>query len=861
VRSLLDIFKKIKFKRTEIPKATPPERTIFKERYDCFQKLLSDNNTVLETMADMEEKLSGEYIFDMSYVRSACETVVERVHNLIENLNKLSNGKYSALYDAFEKINSDIEGALAKKVEIPVTPFTIPFEQVTKDMVNSVGGKNASLGEMKSRLNLPVPAGFCISAYAFKQFMTYNKLSDKILLSSVDVGDIEELTRVSKEAREFIVNAEIPPDLEKSISNAYLELSTKVAREGGGTLNASVRSSAIHEDAHFTFAGQYATALNVTPENLLAKYREIIASLFTARAIFYHKSKGFQEEDMVMAIGVVEMIDAKASGVMYSRDPTEAGRYAIIINAVWGLGPYAVDGVVTPNTYVVSRDADRTILEKNIPVQRVMLACNPEGDVAEAKVPNEKRGQPCLTDNQIKALAEYALILERCYEKPQDIEWALDPNDNLFIIQARPLRILAEKPSKPIPTSLRGYEVLIDKGQIACKGVGAGKVYLITKEEDLKTFPEGAVLVAKHTSPKFVTVMNKASAIIADVGSPTGHMASLSREYMVPTILNTEIAMKTLKAGQEITVDAINRNVYDGRIEKLIEAGKRENPFKDTAVFKVLRGVLHSIVPLNLIYPEDEEKFRPELCETFHDITRFAHEVAMNEMFKVSGGPDVKKGGAVKLVVQLPLDIHVIDLGGGLKNDSGKITPDHILSIPMNALLKGLMEIEWPGPPPVNVKGFLSVVASTTMQPHSEQALWEPSFAVISKEYMNFSIRLGYHLQTLEAYAGDNINDNYIRFLFKGGGASHDRRARRTQLIKEVLERIDFHVDRTGDVLDGRVTKYDRATIEKKLGIMAKLTAFTKQLDMTLFNDAVVEWYVQEFIKKYYTEESEPGAC
>ncbi len=852
MRSLLSIFKRAK-KKVKATQPPLPDRVLFKERYDCFQAVLSENNAVLEMMADMEEKLSGDYLFDMSYVRSNCEIMVERIHNLIENLNKLSNGKYRGLYDAFKKINSDIEGTLAKKVETPVTPFTIPFEQATKDMASSVGGKNANLGEIKNRLNIPVPEGFCISAYAFKRFMEHNKLTDKIVLSAVDVGDIEGLTRISREAQELIMKAEIPPDLESSISNAYLELSNKIAQRGGGSRNTSVRSSAIHEDAHFTFAGQYATALNVASENLLAKYREIIASLFTARAIFYHKSKGFQEEDMVMAVGVVEMIDSKASGVMYSRDPTEAGRYAIIINAVWGLGPYAVDGVVTPNTYVVSRDSDRTILEKNIPVQRFMLACNPEGDVGEAKVPEENKGQPCLTDNQIKALAEYALTLEKRYEKPQDIEWALDQNNNFFIIQARPLRILTEKPRKPIPTVLPGYKVLIDKGEIACKGVGAGKVYLITKEEDLENFPEGAVLVAKHTSPTFVTVMNKASAIIADVGSPTGHMASLSREYRVPTILNTQVAMKTLEAGQEITVDAINRNIYEGRIDDLVEAGKKENPFNDTAVFKTLTAVLKSIVPLNLIRPESEN-FKPEFCETFHDITRFAHEMAMGEMFKIGDSRDMRKGEAVKLEVKLPLEIYMIDLGGGVESSSKKVTPDHIRSIPMNALLKAMMTMEWPGPPPLNVKGFFTVIAHTTMTPHSQKLLWEPSFAILSKEYMNFSIRLGYHLQTIEAYAGDNLNDNYIRFLFKGGGASLDRRARRTRLIKEILEKVDFSIHRTGDVLDARVTKYEKSTILEKLSTLARLTVFTKQLDMTLFNEAMVDWYVNEFIKKHCTE-------
>lgn len=853
VRDLLSIFRRAK-KKAEIPEARPSDRELFKERYLCFQKLLSGNNAILEIMADMEEKLSGDYLFDISYVRSTCNNMVEKVQNIIQNLDKLSNGKYPGLYDAFKKINSVIEESLTKEAEIPVTDYIIPFEQVTKDIVSSVGGKNANLGEIKNRLNLPVPEGFCISAYAFKRFMDHNKLRDKIILSSVDIGDIVGLTGISKEARELIMEAQIPPDLERSITNAYLELSQKVAHRVSA-LHASIRSSAIHEDAHFTFAGQYATALNVVSESLIAKYKEVIASLFSARAIFYYKSKGFQEEDMAMAVGVVEMIDAQASGVMYSRDPTDAGRYAIIINAVWGLGSYAVEGRVSPNTYVVSRDTDRTILEKSAPVQRVMLKCSYGAGVEEVEVPGERRGQLCLTDNQIKALAEYALVLEKHYGKPQDIEWALDQNDNLFILQARPLRILAEKAEKPIPTTFPGYKVLIDKGQIACKGVGAGKVYLIAREEDLKNFPEGAVLVAKHTSPKFVTVMNKASAIITDVGSRTGHMASLAREYKVPAILNTEIAMQTLKAGQEITVDAINRNIYEGRIDELIEAGKRENPFKDTPVFEILAMVLKSIVPLNLIYPEDE-RFRPEFCETFHDITRFAHEMAMGEMFKLSDSPDIRRGEAVKLQVKLPLEIYVIDLGDGVEHGLDKvIIPDNIRSIPMNVLLRTMMALEWPGPPPLNVKGLLTVIAHTTMEPQSQEALWDPSFAVISKEYMNFSIRLGYHLQTIEAYAGDNINDNYIHFLFKGGGASLDRRARRTRLIKEVLEKMDFNVDRTGDVLDARVTKYDRSTIEEKLGTLARLTVFTKQLDMTLFNEAMVDWYIQEFIKKHYTAE------
>lgn len=848
MRRLLKIFKR----KIVAPKPVLHDERLFKERYLYFRQLLNENNAVLEIMADLEDKLAGEYIFDMNYVRSSCNKLVDSVQNIIVNLDKLSKGKYPNLYFAFAKINSKIETTLINKTDIPVTDFTIPFKSVTKEMVKSVGGKNANMGEIKNKVGLPVPDGFCISAYAFKRFIEYNELKDKIILNSIDIVDIEGLNRISKEARNLIVKSQIPSDVESSISNAFSELSRKISRRVS-TPTVSVRSSAIYEDAEFTFAGQYKTALNVNPDNLIEQYKKVIASLFTPRAIFYYKSKGFEEEDMVMAVGIVEMIDAKAGGVMYSRDPTDAEKDNIIINAVWGLGKYAVDGTVSPNIYVVSRNEPRTILEKTTPAQEVMLKCNSREGTVELEVPEEKRETSCLIDDQIKFLADYALVLEKHYDRPQDIEWALDENNNFFILQTRTLRILKEKPVKNIQTITKGHKILIDKGQIACKGIGAGKVFFINKEEDLEKFPEGAVLVAKHTSPRFVTVMNKASAIVSDVGSPTGHMSSLAREYKIPTLLNTETAMKTLEADKEVTVDAVNGNIYEGRINELVEAGKRDNPFKDTAVFKLLSELLKNIVPLSLIYPEDE-KFSPDYCETFHDITRFSHEVAMKEMFKIVDSPNISKREAVKLEVKIPLEIYVIDLDGGIKGDSKKITPDHILSMPMNALLKGMMAIEWPGPPPINVKGFLSVIASTTMQPHSEKLLWEPSFAIISREYMNFNIRLGYHIQTIEAYAGDNINDNYARFLFKGGGASLDRRARRTRLIKEILEMTDFSVKRTGDVLDARITKYDKLTILKKLGILARMTAYTKQLDMTLFNDAMVDWYIKEFVNKYYTK-------
>ena len=407
------------------------------------------------------------------------------------------------------------------------------------------------------------------------------------------------------------------------------------------------------------------------------------------------------------------------------------------------------------------------------------------------------------------------------------------------------------------PAPLKGHKVLIDRGVIACKGVGTGTAYLVNKVEDLKNFPDGAILIARHISPMFVTVMNKAAAIVTDVGSVTGDMASLARDFHVPTILNTKTATKLITSGMEITVDAINGNVYEGRVDEVIELGqKRENLFKNTHVFKILEEVLKKIVPLNLIYLR-VDSFKPELCKTFHDITHFVNELSLDEMFKISNKPDVKEGEAVRLVLKIPLKIFIIDLNGGIETAAKRITTYNICSIPMNAFLKGIMSMKWPGPKPKNATGLASVVANIAIDPslHRDSG-WGKSFALISREYMNFNIRLGYHLSTVEAYAGDNIDHNYIRFHFKGGGASIERRIRRTRLIKEILEKLNFEVDRIGDMLNAKITRYESPAIEEKLNILGRLTIYTKQLDMIMFSDAFVDCYLQEFMRDYCSIEA-----
>lgn len=673
-------------------KSGKPEDTVqkkFRERYKSFKEILSQNNAVLELIAGMEEKMSGELPLERKYVDDTVMAISEKVGKIIERLNVISENKYINLHDRFHKINEEIEKIFFKKIEIPVCRYTASFEEITREMIDKFGNKNANLGEIRNRLNIPTPEGFAISTFAFKKFMDQAISLDDIYtkLAALDAKNHDKLEQLSYEIQRSILEADIPEELSKEILNSYERLSLKYNRR----ILVSVRSSAVHEDGEFSFAGQYVTFLNISPELILQKYKEVIASLFSTKVISYYKTKGLPVHEMIMSVGILSMIDAKTSGVMYSIDPNNPKNGSLIISAIPGLCKSLVEGLVTPELYIVSRshfeklESEFEIIQKTASERRKMLKCKPEGEVEEVSLPQELIGKPCLNNEQIKALAEYAIVIEKHYQYPQDIEWAIDNDDRVFILQTRPLQMLnIENLDLKVPAMIEGYKILLDKGLIACKGISSGKAHIVITDEDIKNFPEDAVLVAKHTSTEFYVVMNKTKAIVTDIGATTVHMATLARELMIPTIVDTETATEVIREGQQVTVDAVNCIVYEGEVKEIIElSGKREGPFKNTQIFKIFKKVSDLIVHLNLIDPTDEQ-FRPESCKTMHDIIRFAHQKAMQEMFKISVEfpEDIE---VVKLVAGIPLLIYLIDLGDAIKK---KIQKNSSLSIFTLSLFK-----------------------------------------------------------------------------------------------------------------------------------------------------------------------------
>lgn len=836
---------------------------IFRAKYSMLKELLTSNGEVLNIISDMEEKLQGRQIFGMSYIRANSTRAVFHTNRMVKSLNSLSNDRYTALYDILAKINDKIKEELGKKKEISFTEPILLYTEVTRDSVDWVGGKSANLGEMCNRVKLPIPRGFAITTHAFEAFLSYNDLVDKIKKRQMglDPDDQETASSVSEEIQKLIILARIPPEVEKGILSAYNKMVEEIRQAGpaDSSPRVSLRSSAIGEDSELSYAGQYLTSLNVPLNKLLTTYKYILASLYTPRAISYRLNKGIRDEDTAMSVACLEMVESVVSGVMYSRHPFNILEDNILISAVWGLGPHAVDGVITPDTYTVSKDKELKILETEISHKPVQLVTNPDGGLVEIPVPENKQDQACLTPEHIRILAGYALKLEKHFGCPQDMEWALDRNGRLIMLQTRPLRLEKKDGFKKTIPRLAGYNVLIENGAVAFPGVGFGPAFHIRSEEDLFNFPEGAVLVAKHPTPKFGIIMQKAGAIVADSGSVLGHMASLSREFAVPTILNARVATTNIPSGMEITVDAYSGRVYQGKVNELLSLQMSKIPhMKDTPIYQTLKQVADLILPLHLLDPKSPD-FIPQSCTSLHDIMRLVHEVSYTEMFQISDLVSGKGEGAVKLDARIPIDLHIIDLEGGLAGTTKgvkKVTIDNIASIPLKALLKGMTHKELDGrePKPIQLGGLMSVISKQMLAPplNAGQRFGDRSYAIISDRYINFSSRVGYHYSVLDSYCSETINKNYITFSFQGGAADDVRRNRRARSIAAMLKGLDFSVKVKGDNVNSSYQKQELPLIEEKLELIGRLLLFTRQMDMLMGSEASVEDMAKVFLEENY---------
>lgn len=827
-------------------------RALFKTKYNSFKLLLEANNQALRVMTEMEAALSGMQSFGMVFVRSRCTAVTVDVYTMIKHLRELAGGRYADLERVFASLSNTIRDILEHRKAVYVSDLTLPLAEVNKEMADAVGGKMANLGEITRVLpELRIPEGFCVTTAGYERFMAYNSLQAEIdrRLQAAEVEDAAALYRVSSEIQLLIINARIPDDLGQAIGNAYAELEART-RKG---VRISVRSSAVGEDASgSSFAGQYRSELNVSPENLLAVYKDILASKYSVTAISYRLNRGIRDEDVPMCVGCMVMVNAASGGVAYSRDPTNIRADVVLVNAVPGLPKAVVDGSTTPDQWVVSRIKPHDVLQREIRSKKDKFICLENEGVTKISLGPEEEQAPALDDAMVLRVAEAALELEKYFLTPVDVEWVVDEKGRLLIVQCRPLRQIQASLRDAVDTLVESSEskkVLLRGGDTAGPGVAAGPVFHVRSNKDVLHFPEGAVLVATQALPRWATLLPRAAAVVTELGGITGHLANVAREFGVPALFNVSGAAKALAPGAEITVDADMRTIYSGRMERILEGqAPKKGLMEGTPVHEALKETMACITPLHLTDP-DAPEFKAKNCRTLHDITRFCHEMSVREMFAFGQETALARRASKRLVVDVPMQWWVLDLEDGFREpvQGPFVHISNIQSLPMQALWAGITALHWEGPPPMDGRGFMSVMLEAASNPNlaagGPSAYAQRNYFMISKYFCNLTSRMGFHFSTVETLVGDLAYENYARFSFKGGAADLRRRSMRTRFIAGLLEEHDFKVEIHDDALFARIGGLDQEALLQRLKILGYLTIHTRQLDMIMLNPDKVAFY------------------
>ena len=522
------------------------------------------------------------------------------------------------------------------------------LEDVRKEDVPLVGGKCANLGELVAK-GSRVPPGFAITAGAFSRFLAETRIGEiihKTLGNSNGSRDPKQYEEASQEVRKIVESVQMPADIENEIRRAYQELCQKT---GSKSIKVAVRSSATTEDLpDASFAGQQDTFLNVTGEDQLVHYVQMCwSSLYTPRAIFYREEKGFPHEKVLISVGVQKMVDSKSSGVIFTIDPVNGDPSKIVIEATWGLGEALVGGHVRPDRYIVDKGTMQ-IVHRDIVRKTIEQVPNYEtGLTMKRDVPRERQSIPCLNDEMVMELAQVAQEIEDHYQKPQDIEFAVEEGkeglEQVYIVQARPETFWSRMKAPSQATHQLAGKTVAAQGLPASPGLHAGKAKIVLNlQEAGRLMREKDILVTRMTNPDWVPYMKIAGAIVTDDGGTTCHAAIVSREMGVPCIVGTRNGTKVLQNGAEYTVDAKTGVIYHGLVEEILKPTTTTAP-----TIPQIIPVTSTKVYVNLSLPELADKVARETQADGVGLLRAEHM-----MLTVGKHPRllIEEGGGEKMV-------------------------------------------------------------------------------------------------------------------------------------------------------------------------------------------------------------------
>lgn len=815
-----------------------------RQKYASFKDLLTLNNDSLELLAGLQEDLQHAPPRP-DVLGDRLPALFEKADRMVAALEHLTGRRQPLLARALASQRREVETSLASHQSQASPRLAVWLSELDGGDALEVGGKAAALGEIRNRLGLPVPAGFVITTESYWRVCGIPLWRDiRDTLSGLDLDDLLAFQTASTLLTGLVMAAPLPRAIEVAITERAKNLRT-------AGLGLAVRSSAVGEGGNRTFAGQFHSLINVAPAEAVDAYRRVVASRFSARALSYRLTAGCREADSPMAVLFMPTLRARASGILYTRDPGNPRSDSFWVTSTRGLALEVAGGQAPADLFVVSRKGAHTVLDRRIAPKEEWIHPRPGGGLAREAAGPAESGAPSLQTEDLQVLAEWALLLEAHFGVPQDVEWLLDEAGNFWVLQSRPLSLAdpkARQRSRP-----RG-EPLLAGGQTVYPGRVSGPAFLVEDPQDLGKTPKGALVVMRRPSPEIVKVFPRIVGLVAEGGNVTGHGAALLREFKVPSVFQMKGLFDQVKGGAPVSLDAVQPRVFEGL---RWPAKEGEVVLPERFAPKASDAISRRLLTLNLVDPSSVG-FRPAGCRSTHDVLRYCHEKAVEAMFAVND-LEAERGPcrSRRLVAPIPVNLHVLDLGGGVSAaDPGgeEVRPGEITSRPFRAIWKGVNHpgVTWNRDMGASLRGIASVVATSLSSQTAQRPLGDRSYLLVADEYMNLNSRLAYHYSLVDACVTPVANNNYIAFRFAGGGASRVRRVLRACFIEACLLHYGFQAERRGDLVNAWFKKGIAEEVESKLDVLGRLIASSGQLDMYMGGEHAMRWYVEQFIAGNY---------
>lgn len=821
--------------------------------FNNFKRILEFNNAILEDMARMERALGGEYIFDRAFLETSVSAIASKVHHVTYNLNALTANRYIPLYDRYQEIRTLLDDILSGNVQALAETAVLPLADLGWELEPLVGMDLVCLAELRHHPGMQSSGGFVVTSEGTRALSAPDQVATIAARSRITVDEVRtglaqqlQLLLAQHPRAPFSVTVTRIEDDEEPVQEIGRFVLTPCPERSevaivpqeplfAGSLPLTSTTVFAHWPSERTT--EPSPANDSLPVELLVHCLEQIAQT-TAATLAQIEHQGATP----FCLFVRTAFPAVLYGSVQTRDVQHLPFDALSVSA-------------HPPEH--ETDNDVYLLRRTHPFERLQSVIPPRPDgrrfagnrlATDISVDQGQfaRGSALVDLPMLKSLAETAMLLERLFGAPLTVDWELLADATCQVTRIRPLTISPAEAGETVnPVSASNQQpatVLCQGGQMVQSGVAAGSVVHVTEEMDPADFPPGAVAVARVASPNLTPVLQRAAAVITELGTAAGHLATVARELRIPAIFGVTDALSLLGPDTEVTVDAGETMVYGGIVEHLLRYGAREMDLSPLdREYRMLRRLLRFIMPLNLVNPE-ASNFSPQGCRSFHDIIHFCHEKAVDELAHFQ---DRRSDlGAIRtrlMALGVPMDIRVLDIGGGIAPDAGREpTAAHAHSEPFALFLQGLTHPEaWTlEMPALGVRDILAGMPRSMSMLTAPADTLGANLAIVGRDYINISLRLGYHFSVIDAHLGEDSYRNYVYFRFAGGLADTKRRQRRAHFISAVLAAMDFKVTVKGDLVIGRLKLVELPVLRSALVALGALTAFSRQRDTGLYSDA-----------------------